>query len=78
MESIRRRNPETVLSSLEAAAISARGGFACMFSTAEEYEAALISARRARGLYSARLSRWPAIVFIGCAMLIAGTVLFFG
>jgi hypothetical protein len=72
MESIRRRNPQAALNSLEAAAISARGGFACMFSTAEEYEAALISERRASGRYT---SRWPVLMFIGCAMMIAGTVL---
>ena len=72
MESIRKRNPQAVLNSLEAAAISARGGFACMFSTAEEYEAALISERRASGRYT---SRWPLLMFIGCAMMIAGTVL---
>jgi hypothetical protein len=77
MESIRRRNPQDVLSSLEAAAISARGGFACMFSTAEEYEAALISERRASGRYNAGISRWPAIMFIGCAMMVVGTVLLF-
>jgi hypothetical protein len=77
MESIRRRNPQDVLSSLEAAAISARGGFACMFSTAEEYEAAVISERRASGRYNARLSRWPAVMFIGCAMMVVGTVLLF-
>jgi hypothetical protein len=77
MDSIRRRNPQAVLSSLEAAAISARGGFACMFSTAEEYEAALISERRASGRYDAKLSRWPAIMFIGCAMMVVGTVLLF-
>ena len=75
MESIRRRNPEALLSSLEAAAMSTRGGFACMFSTAEEYEAALISERRASGRYDARLNRWPAIMFIGCAMMVIGTVL---
>jgi hypothetical protein len=74
MESIRRRNPQAALSSLEAAAVSARGGFACMFSTAEEYEAALISERRASGHYA---SRWPVIMFAGCAMMIAGTVLLF-
>jgi hypothetical protein len=72
MESIRRRNPQAALNSLEAAAISARGGFACMFSTAEEYEAALISERRASGRYA---SRWPILMFVGCAMMIAGTVL---
>jgi hypothetical protein len=75
MESIRRRNPQALLSSLEAAAISARGGFACLFSTAEEYEAALISERRASGRYNARLNRWPAIMFIGCVMMVIGTVL---
>ena len=72
MESIRRRNPQAALNSLEAAAISARGGFACMFSTAEEFEAALISERRASGRYA---SRWPVLMFIGCAMMIAGAVL---
>jgi hypothetical protein len=77
MESIRRRNPQAVLSSLEAAAMSARGGFGCMFSTADEYEAALISERRASGRYSTKLSRWPAIMFIGCAMMVVGTVLLF-
>jgi hypothetical protein len=76
MESIRRRNPQAVLNSLEAAAMSARGGFACMFSTAEEYEAALVSERRARGRYNSQRSRWPAVMFIGCGMLVAGTVLF--
>ena len=75
MDSIRRRNPQAVLNSLEAAATSARGGFACMFSTAEEYEAALISERRASGRYA---SRWPIVMFAGCAMMIVGTVLLFG
>jgi hypothetical protein len=61
--------------SLEAAAASARGGFACMFSTSEEYETALITERRAQGRYLHRRSRWPAIMFVGCAMVVAGTVL---
>ena len=38
--------------SLEAAAASARGGFACLFSTADEYETALIAERRAQGRYT--------------------------
>ena len=75
MESIHKRNPQAVLSSLEAAAISARGGFACMFSTAEEYETALIVERRARGHYH---RSWPVILFAGCAMMVAGTVLLLG
>ena len=72
MESVRRRNPEAILSSLEAAAISARGGFACMFSTAEEYETAVITERRAQGRYN---NRWPLITFVGCTMVVVGTVL---
>jgi hypothetical protein len=75
MESIRRRNPQAVLNALEAAAVSARGGFACMFSTAEEYETAVIVERRARGRYN---SRWPLIMFAGCAMIVVATVLFLG
>ena len=76
MESTRRRNPQAVLSSLEAAAISARGGFACMFSTAEEYETALITERRAQGRYNNRYNnRWPLVMFVGCAMVVVGTVM---
>ena len=63
--------------SLEAAAVLARGGFACMFSTSEEYEMALIRERRAQGQYDRHRTRWPAIMFIGCAMMVAGTVLLF-
>jgi hypothetical protein len=72
-----RRNPEAALMSLEAAATSARGGFACMFSTSEEFEMALITERRAQGRYDQRRTRWPAIMFVGCAMMIVGTVLLF-
>jgi hypothetical protein len=75
MDSIRRRNSQADLMSLEAAAASARSGFACMFSTSEEYETALITERRAQGRYLQRRSRWPAIMFVGCAMIVAGTVL---
>jgi hypothetical protein len=64
--------------SLEAAAASARGGFACMFSNSEEYETALISERRAQGRYDRRRSRWPAIMFVGCAIMVAGMVLLLG
>ena len=56
-------------------AASARAGFACMFSTSEEYETALISERRAQGRYDRQRSRWPAVMFIGFAMVVAGTVL---
>jgi hypothetical protein len=60
---------------LEAAAASARGGFACMFSTSDEYETALISERRAQGRYHRPRSRWPIVMFAGCALMIAGAVL---
>jgi hypothetical protein len=75
MDSISRRNPQAALMSLEAAAATARGGFACMFSTSEEYEMALITQRRAQGHYDQRRTRWPAIMFAGFAMMIVGTVL---
>ena len=75
MESIRTRNPQTALLSLEAAAASARGGFACMFSSSEEFETALISERRAQGRYDQRGARWPAILFVGCMLMVVGTVL---
>jgi hypothetical protein len=75
MDSIRRRNAEAAIVSLEAAAISARGGFACMFSTSDEYEIALISERRAQGRYGRPGSPWPMLMLVGCALMIAGTVL---
>ena len=77
MESIRRQNPQTALMSLEAAATSARGGFACLFSTADEYETALIAERRAQGRYTQSRSYWPLALFIGCALIVAGTALLF-
>ena len=75
METVRRSNAPATLMSLEAAAELARGGFACIFSTSDEYEMALISERRAQGRYDRRRSRWPAFMFVGCALLVAGTVL---
>jgi hypothetical protein len=77
MESIRRQNPQAALMSLEAQAASARGGFACLFSTADEYETALIAERRAQGRYTQSRSYWPVPLFLGCALIVAGTVLVF-
>jgi hypothetical protein len=74
MESIRRQTPQSALMSLEAQAASARGSFACLFSTADEYETALITERRAQGRYSQ--SHWPLALFVGCTLVVAGTVLF--
>lgn len=75
MESIRRQNPQAALMSLEAAAASARGGFGCLFSTADEYETALIAERRAQGRYTQSRSYWPIALFLGCALVVAGIVL---
>ena len=77
MESIRRQNAQATLMSLEAAAASARGGFGCLFSTADEYETAVITERRAQGRYTQSRSYWPIALFVGCALVIAGTVLLF-
>ena len=73
METTRKHN--AALLSLEAAAASARGGFACMFSTSDEYETALITERRAQGRYATPHSRWPLAMFVGCTLMVAGTVL---
>jgi hypothetical protein len=70
-----RQNPTTALMSLEAAATSARGGFGCVYSTSDEYENALISERRAQGRYGHASKRWPLLMFIGCALIVAGSVL---
>ena len=75
MDSIRQQNPQAALTSLEAAAASARGGFACIFSTADEYETALITERRAQGRYATSRSLWPLALFAGCALIVVGTVL---
>jgi hypothetical protein len=78
MDSYRRHNPQAILMALEAAAVSARGGFACMFSSSDEYETALIAERRAQGRYGRQKRRWPTAMFIGGALMVAGTVLLFG
>jgi hypothetical protein len=75
METSRSHNAYAALMSLEAAAVSARAGFACMFSTSDEYERALITERRAQGRYDQPRSRWPLVMFAGCAVVVAGTVL---
>ena len=76
MDTTRNQSSDAALNSLEAAAVSARGGFACMFSTSDEYETALITERRALGRYASPPSRWPLLVFAGCALVVAGAVLF--
>jgi hypothetical protein len=73
----RNHAPKTILLALEADAASARGGFGCLFSTADEFEAALITARRAQGRYHRR-NPWPAVVFVACTLVITGLALLAG
>ena len=75
MDTIRKAIVQAALISLEAAAASARGGFACMFSTSDEYETALITERRAQGRYDQPRNRWPHRHVRGCALMVAGTAL---
>jgi len=75
MSNFQNRGARASLLSLEAAASSARSGFACLFSTAEEYERALIMQRREEGRYGRGHGPWPTLMFIGCAMMVAGFVL---
>lgn len=63
------------LSALEAAVDSARAGFACMFSTSDEYEHALIAARRAEGRYGSPFD-WQPVLLAGCAAVLLLGVLF--
>lgn len=65
------------LMSLEASVAAARGGFACMFSSSDEYENALISERRAQGRYGSTRRSWPVGLFIGCTLMMVGAVILF-
>lgn len=69
MDTRRNRGVQAALLSLEADAASARGGFACMFSTSDEYENALICERRAQGRYAQPRRPWPLVLFCGCTLL---------
>jgi len=63
------------LLSLETAATETRSGFACNFSTSDEYETALIAERRAQGRYDRPRSRWPMLILVGLALMIASGML---
>ena len=75
MNTRRNRGARAALLTLEDDAAIARGGFACMFSTSDEYESALISERRAQGRYGRSYRAWPIALFVGCALAVAGSVL---
>lgn len=64
------------LTALEASAASARAGFACMFSTSDEYENALITARRAEGRYGTAFD-WQPVVLGGCTLVLLGVLVTF-
>lgn len=68
-----KNNPDAALTSLEADAAFARAGFACLFSTSDEYERALIKARRAQGRYRQRFAHWPVMLFVACTFMVAAT-----
>jgi hypothetical protein len=72
MTKFRTRGVQAALLSLEAEASSARGSFACLFSTADEYERALIMQRREEGRYRRPHGPWPMLMLIGCAMMLFG------
>ncbi|MEA2899864.1 MAG: hypothetical protein QOJ84_5479 [Bradyrhizobium sp.] len=77
MDSARSNRSNTALVALESAAASARSGFACMFSSSDEYETALITERRAQGRYHRPRINWPMIAFIACSLIMAGFVVAF-
>ena len=68
-------SPNATLMALEAAVVSARSGFACMFSSSDEYESAVISERRAQGRYGAPRGNWPMLAFAGVSVTVAAVVL---
>jgi hypothetical protein len=75
MNPARHQTPNAALMSLEAAAASARSGFACMFSTSDEYESALITERRAQGRYAPPHRNWPMAAFVGAALMVVGSAI---
>lgn len=75
MNPARHDTPNAALMSLEAAATSARSGFACMFSTSDEYESALITERRAQGRYVQPRRNWPMVAFVGAVLMVAGSAI---
>jgi hypothetical protein len=75
MSKSRNHDDQAALLSLEAEASSARSAFACLFSTSDEYERALIAQRRQEGRYGRPHGPWPMVMFIGCALMLVGFVL---
>lgn len=74
MITARSHDSQSDLTALEADVVSARAGFACMFSTSDEYEHALIAARRAEGRYGSSFD-WQPVLLGGCALGLLGVLL---
>ncbi len=74
MITARSHDTNSDLIALEATVDSARAGFACMFSTSDEYEHALIAARRAEGRYDS-LFDWQPVLLGGCAVVLLAAIL---
>ncbi|MES2750413.1 MAG: hypothetical protein V4661_03480 [Pseudomonadota bacterium] len=74
MSIARNHDTQSDLIALEATVASARAGFACMFSTSDEYENALITARRAEGRYGSTFD-WQPVLLTGCAFVLFGVLL---
>ena len=70
-----RHSLNAALISLESTAATARSGFACMFSSSDEYEHALISQRRAQGRYQKPASPLPMLMCICCVAAIVAVAL---
>lgn len=77
MDTARSTRSNAALAALETAAASARSGFACMFSSSDEYETALITERRAQGRYDRPGTNWPMLLFFACCVMVAGFVVMF-
>ncbi|MBX9821633.1 hypothetical protein [Afipia birgiae] len=76
MSTVSSHDSQSDLIALEASAASARAGFACMFSTSDEYENALITARRAEGRYGSAFD-WQPVMLGGCALALLGVLVTF-
>ena len=77
MDTARSNRSNAALMALETAAASARSGFACMFSSSDEYETALITVRRAQGRYGRPGTNWAMLLFFACCLMEVGFVVMF-
>ena len=76
MTNVSSHDSQADINALEATVASARTGFACMFSTSDEYENALITARRAEGRYGSVFD-WQPVVLGGCVLALLGALVTF-